>query len=145
MLHLEWSANFESGKKVKEKLKDVNIVLGGPEVSYQYEDYLTDDINGILLGEEEISFWKYVNQENQINGLVTHSYVNTNSLKTDIAYLETLDSPYLLDFDMNDMDKRYLYVETSRGCPYKCKYCMASLDNDIREFSLDYLLICLIN
>ncbi|MGB4627104.1 MAG: radical SAM protein [Erysipelotrichaceae bacterium] len=126
-------------KKVKEKLKDVNIVLGGPEVSYQYEDYLTDDINGILLGEGEISFWKYVNQENQINGLVTHSYVNTNSLKTDIAYLETLDSPYLLDFDMNDMDKRYLYVETSRGCPYKCKYCMASLDNDIREFSLDYL------
>ena len=126
-------------KMIKEKLKNVNIVLGGPEVSYQYKDYLTEDIDGILLGEGEVSFWQYVNKEDNINGLVTHDYVNTTMIKTDITYLETLESPYLLDFDLTDMDKRYLYVETSRGCPYKCKYCMASLDNEIRDFSLDYL------
>ena len=108
-------------------------------MSYGYEDYLTEDVDGILLNEGEISFWQYVNNEENIQGLITHDYKNTNSIKTDIAYLETLESPYLLEFDLEDMDKRYLYVETSRGCPYKCKYCMASLDNKIREFSLEYL------
>ncbi|MGI6608842.1 MAG: DUF4080 domain-containing protein [Erysipelotrichaceae bacterium] len=126
-------------EKIKEKLKEVEIVLGGPEVSYQYEDYLTEDIDGILLGEGEITFWQYVNKKKLIRGLVTHEYVNNDRPKTDIAYLETLESPYLLDFDLADMSKRYLYLETSRGCPYKCKYCMASLDNEIREFSIDYL------
>ena len=126
-------------KMIKEKLKNVNIVLGGPEVSYQYQKYLTRDVDGILLGEGEISFWQYVNKKENISGLVTHDYVNTVMVKTDIDYLETLESPYLLDFDLDEMDKRYLYVEASRGCPYKCKYCMASLDNEIREFSLDYL------
>lgn len=126
-------------EKIRKRLKNVDIVLGGPEVSYQYEEYLTEDIDGILLDEGEISFWQYVNKEKNINGLITRDYVNTNIVKTDIKYLESLDSPYLLDFDLDDMDKRYLYVETSRGCPYKCKYCMASLDNRIRDFSLEYL------
>ncbi len=126
-------------KIIKEKLENIDIVLGGPEVSYRYDDYLTEDIDGILLDEGEISFWQYVNKKKEINGLITHNYVNVNSVKTDIAFLETLESPYLLDFDLPEMDKRYLYVETSRGCPYKCKYCMASLDNQIRDFSLDYL------
>ncbi len=124
---------------IKEKLKDVDIVLGGPEVSYQYDEYLTPDINGILLDEGEITFWQYVNKKENINGLITHDYRNTARIKTDISYLENLESPYLLDFDLTEMDKRYLYVETSRGCPYKCKYCMASLDNRIRDFSLEYL------
>ena len=104
-------------KMIKEKLKNVNIVLGGPEVSYQYQKYLTRDVDGILLGEGEISFWQYVNKKENISGLVTHDYVNTVMVKTDIDYLERLESPYLLDFDLDEMDKRYLYVEASRGCP----------------------------
>ncbi len=124
---------------VKKQLPDCRIVLGGPEVSYQYEDYLTEDVDAIQLGEGEQTFWQYVNRQENIMGLITHSYRNTLLPKTDIAYLETLESPYLLEMDKDDMDKRYLYVETSRGCPYRCKYCLASLDNKIRTFSLEYL------
>lgn len=129
----------ELTKLVKQQLPNCRIVLGGPEVSYQYKDYLTEYVDAIQLGEGEQTFWQYVNNEPNIMGLITHDYQNTLLPKTDIAYLETLESPYLLDFDLEDMDKRYLYVETSRGCPYKCKYCLASLDNKIRTFSLEYL------
>ena len=57
----------------------------------------------------------------------------------DLQYLETLESPYLLKRDLADMDKRILYFETSRGCPYQCQYCLSSLEKGLRFFSLDYL------
>jgi len=124
---------------LKQALPKVRIVLGGPEVSYQYEDYLLEEVDGILLGEGEQTFWQYVNQENDICGLITHSHKNTILPITDISWLEQLESPYLLDFDLADCDRHYLYVEASRGCPYQCGYCLASLDNKVRYFSLDYL------
>lgn len=130
---------LELAKRIKQSLPHCRIVLGGPEVTYQYEHYLIDSVDAILLSEGEQTFWQYVNQEEDILGLVTHHYRNTILPKTDIAYLESLPSPYLLDFDLKEMGSRYLYVETSRGCPYRCKYCLASLDNKIRYFSLPYL------
>ena len=48
----------------------------------------------------------------------------------DLSYLETLESPYLLERDMKDMKNRILYFETSRGCPYQCQYCLSSLEKD---------------
>jgi len=60
-------------------------------------------------------------------------------LKVDLGDLERLSSPYFLEEDRDDMDKRYLYVESSRGCPYGCTYCMASLDRKVRLFSQPYM------
>ena len=125
---------------IKEKQPDCRIVLGGPEVTYQYNDYLSEYVDGILLGEGEKTFWQYVNEEENIPGLITHNYKNEEVVKTDVNWLETLPSPYLLDFDLPDMGKRYLYIEAGRGCPYQCGYCMASLDNKLRNFSLDYVM-----
>ncbi|MCF0116199.1 MAG: DUF4080 domain-containing protein, partial [Erysipelotrichaceae bacterium] len=118
---------------------DCRIVLGGPEVSYESERFLYPTIDAIILGEGEKTFWQYVNQEENIPGILTHSYHSTTTSKVPLSYLEQFESPYLLAQDLKDMDKRYLYVETSRGCPYQCSYCLASLDNRIRFFSLDYL------
>ena len=59
----------------------------------------------------------------------------------DLSYLETLESPYLLERDMKDMKNRILYFETSRGCPYQCQYCLSSLEKGLRFFSMDYLII----
>lgn len=38
------------------------------------------------------------------------------------------------------MAHRYLYLETSRGCPYHCAYCLSSADNRVRMFSEAYVL-----
>lgn len=115
------------------------ILLGGPEVSYEYHHWLDENIEGIIKGEGEISFWKACNKEENVDGLVTKTYESKVLGTVDISYLESLESPYFLSIDDDNRANRYLYFETSRGCPYQCSYCLSSLDNHIRNFSLDYV------
>ena len=134
--------NIEATKqfilKIKEKLPHLRIILGGPEVSYNPNPLFDYPIEGIIIGEGEFSFWDAVLNKDTI-GYQTQKDEKVEFIKTDLRLLESLESPYFLDFDQKDMGKRYLYVETSRGCPYGCAYCMASLDRNIRLFSESYM------
>lgn len=134
--------NIEATKefilKIKERLPHLRIILGGPEVSYNPNPLFDYPIEGIIIGEGEFAFWDAVNHKKAI-GYQTHKDENVEFIKTDLRLLENCESPYFLDFDQKDMGKRYLYVETSRGCPYGCAYCMASLDRNIRLFSESYM------
>ncbi|HCT62852.1 MAG TPA: hypothetical protein DIC19_01990 [Erysipelotrichaceae bacterium] len=124
--------------KVKAGLPNLRIYLGGPEVTANPDPLWDYPIDGILMGEGEFSFWKAV--EGQYTpGLQTFKGASSSVLRTDLLELERLESPYFLSFDQEDMDKRYLYAETSRGCPYGCAYCMASLDRNVRLFSESYM------
>ena len=124
--------------RVKKGLPDVRIYLGGPEATANPDPLWDVPIDGILMGEGEFSFWKVVEGE-YTAGLQTAKHASSSVLRTDLIELESLASPYFLDFDKQDMDKRYLYAETSRGCPYGCAYCMASLDRNVRLFSEAYM------
>ena len=125
-------------EKLREHSKDIKIVLGGPEVTYENDDWFDYGIDGIILGEGERVIWDYLCNDDT-------SYVKTSKnqfkpiKKEDIDYLETLESPYTLDIDLDNISKQYLYVEASRGCPFRCSYCLSSLDNKVRYFSMDYL------
>lgn len=124
--------------KLKEHKPQIRILLGGPEATYNDERFWDLPIEGILKGEAEFSFWEAVETGSSL-GLQTHPTQIIQPLKTDLSRLETLESPYFLQCDEKDRLKRYLYVETSRGCPYGCSYCMASLDRKVRRFSMPYL------
>lgn len=124
--------------EVRKVNKDIKLVLGGPEVTYE-NDYIFDhDIDGIVLGEGERVFWDFL-----INGDDHFVKIKAGDFKPvkkeDLNYLETVESPYTLDIDKEHMSNQYLYVETSRGCPFRCSYCLSSLDNNVRFFSMDYL------
>lgn len=137
-----WNASYLKDwiKLMRKALPNTRIVLGGPEVSFEHQRYLFSEVDAILRGEGEETFWQYVEGKKEIDGLVTHDYTSPISYsKVDVRELEKLPSPYLLPQDRENMARKYLYVETSRGCPYQCSYCLASLDNKIRDFSLDYL------
>ena len=115
-------------------------IVGGPEVSYEYQDWLELPIECVLRGEGEVTFWQAVNQEKEIDGYASKDYVSPVAIsRVDIAYLETLESPFFLEMDDAQRKNRYLYLETSRGCPFRCAYCLSSLDNKVRNFSLDYV------
>ena len=124
--------------KLKTSLPQLRIYLGGPEATANPNPLWDYPIDGILMGEGEFSFWKAVAGE-YTPGLQTSRGASSSVLRTNLIELERLESPYFLEFDQKDMDKRYLYAETSRGCPYGCAYCMASLDRQVRLFSESYM------
>ncbi len=124
--------------EVRKVNKDIKLVLGGPEVTYENDEIFDHEIDGIVLGEGERVFWDFI-----IDNDETFVKVKANDFKPvkkeDLNYLETVSSPYTLDIDKEHMSNQYLYVETSRGCPFRCSYCLSSLDNNVRFFSMDYL------
>lgn len=130
-------------KRLKEKTNK-HIMIGGPEVTYDSYHLIDEGVDAISLGEGEIAFWQYIqmleNKESyEIQGIYTKAHPNKTVMKVDLSYNESLENPYFLTFDMKDMKNRYFYFETSRGCPYRCEYCLSSTDNKVRMFSEEYV------
>lgn len=136
---------LECIRLIKQKREHIHIVVGGPEVSYEYQDLLNKGIDGISIGEGEESLWEYIDMlseesDREIRGIYTKQFPNKEYRKTDIAWLEQFEDPYFLEMDQQHMGNRYFYLETSRGCPYGCTYCLSSTDRAVRMFSLDYVM-----
>jgi radical SAM superfamily enzyme YgiQ (UPF0313 family) len=69
----------------------------------------------------------------------TGRWPNERFLSAPLPDISELKLPYSLYTD-SDIQNRVLYVEASRGCPYKCEYCLSSLDKSVRSFDLDRFL-----
>lgn len=114
-------------KNIKNMKKDITIALGGPEVSYNPNEVLNNNkfISSIMCGEGE----------NAIRQLVI-DYTN-NSLKEiyDIP-VETSQIPHIAQDIVDNYDNRVVYFETSRGCPYRCSYCLSCIDKNIKYFDI---------
>lgn len=131
---------------IKERRPQIKIVIGGPEVTYDIDPFLDEfEIDYLMAGEGEVALHQLLtalenHQEVNIQGISTKEKRDKRLiLPVDLAYIESLESPYLLSRDMKDMKNRILYFETSRGCPYQCQYCLSSLEKGLRFFSMDYL------
>ncbi len=140
--------NIEQTLEVCDKLKRLNpsvkILMGGPEVSYEWSEIITHpSVDYIILGEGEIPFQQFVSNYPNVKGLP--------NLVAKENYTKILPTPLDLRFDVNKLANRnpyqyddpkelrnkVCYIETSRGCPYKCEYCLASLDNNVRDLPVD--------
>ena len=125
-------------KKIKELNPNITILLGGPEVSYEYEDVISlTEVDYIIVGEGETPFTEFINSFPNVDAvpsLVRKSegkvLVNPQAPMFDLKNFEN-SMPYRFD-KVESLSNKVLYIETSRGCPYKCEFCLASLDNKVR-------------
>jgi len=125
-------------KKIKELKSDCKILLGGPEVSYEYDEIISlPFIDFIIVGEGETPFGEFLNSYPNVENVP--SLVRKDNLeiiKNTLAPMFDLKNfeqsmPYQFD-NIEELKNKVLYIETSRGCPYKCEFCLASLDNKVR-------------
>ncbi|MDR3058787.1 MAG: B12-binding domain-containing radical SAM protein, partial [Prevotella sp.] len=141
--------NVEKSKRLvdllREKSPQTTIILGGPEVTYEPDFFLTNwNVDYVISGEGEFVLGALLsalenNNRLDIDGVSTKDHISRVVVKADLERLTTLSSPYQLDEDREHMKNRLIYFETSRGCPYQCQYCLSSLEKGVRYFPQQYI------
>ena len=161
-----WATVFALLPDLAKLMPGVPIWLGGPEVSYRAEEVLAEfpQVTGIMSGEGEYTFHKLAecyhnltdNQNSQnveradingikgidvelqaIPGIVTRDF-NTGTPQV----LELADIPFWYadgDILKEEFRNRIVYYETSRGCPFRCSYCLSSIDKTVRFRPMDMI------
>lgn len=156
-----WKLIREILAELPKILPDTEIWLGGPEVTYDGPGLLAEfpQVTGIMVGEGEVTFREVVEQylrETEVTGqsepgsaegLSTEQRTTEESVTErfgqipglclasgytaprELTDLTTL--PFLYE-DMEPFTNRIIYYETSRGCPYRCSYCLSSIDKKVR-------------
>lgn len=104
---------------------DASILLGGPEVSFDAEELLPTMpwADGILCGEGEGIIAQVLSQPRPCGIFSADTFVD----------MDTLPFPY---DDLDALQHRVIYYESTRGCPFGCSYCLSSADRTTRKRSL---------
>lgn len=107
------------------------IALGGPEISYEYEDQKCFAYcDYVICGEGDVEF------SNLCQKILSGNPPQSKVLKPQPPDLAKLALPYDCYTD-KDIKHRIIYVESSRGCPFKCEFCLSSLDERVRYFPIE--------
>jgi radical SAM superfamily enzyme YgiQ (UPF0313 family) len=116
---------------VKTLRPGIKIVLGGPEVSFE-----TGEQEICRLADHVVTGWGDVSFPKLCRALLDGPQPLMKVIAGEQPALEALALPYN-DYTAEDLAKRLLYVEASRGCPFKCEFCLSSLDKTAWAFDLD--------
>ena len=130
--------NVEESTKVIAMLKrvapHVMVVLGGPEVSYESnEQEIVKLADYLITGWGDVTFPKLCGEI--LNGPKPLMKVHAG-VQPPMAEIKL---PYSLYTD-DDIKNRTIYVEASRGCPFKCEFCLSALDKTAWPFALESFL-----
>lgn len=121
-------------KLLKQIKPEIKLVIGGPEVSH-YPDVPDwfEVVDYCIMGAGELQFKtlckQLLNKQKPLERVIAGIELP----------LEQLNMPYEY-YDETDIKNRILYVEASRGCPFKCEFCLSSLDKTSKSFSIELFL-----
>jgi len=124
---------------------ELSIVLGGPEVSFAGDELFTrhPGITALIRGEGEeplralLSAWQQEQQPKVIPRAVLKvgDDLVSGPDSLPLKELDTVPSPF--QSGLTDMERGFVYYETSRGCPFHCSFCLSARDNLIRSYSME--------
>ena len=130
--------------RTSEALIETKIVLGGPDVTYNWKDYLKHGTDFLVIGEGEETFKELIDQlagnqcYNDVDGLAfidAKGQARKNKPRIKIKQVDELPLPNRKRVDLTHYlqawkehhDKSTLNVSTQRGCPYTCKWCSTAV------------------
>lgn len=139
--------NIEETIKVIQMIKKIDptiqIVLGGPEVTYDTAEWMekVPEIDFIVIGEGEQTFKQLLTEiktEKDFSKVSGIAYRKNSQVQftpqMNKLDLRELPSPYRFQEDLPHLGKRVTYIETSRGCPFSCQFCLSSIEVGVRYF-----------
>lgn len=127
-----WNAveTLDVVSQLKTVAPEVTIVLGGPEVSYETETQsILEFADFVVTGAADLSFYQLCKD------ILNQQAPDKKILRSKPVDLKDLQLPYQYYTD-EDLRHRLLYVEASRGCPFKCEFCLSALDKTSYPFEL---------
>jgi radical SAM superfamily enzyme YgiQ (UPF0313 family) len=116
-------------RQLKEARPALKIVLGGPEVSHEWE---TQEI--VRLADHLITGWGDVSFPKLCRALRDGPPPLQKVIAGEQPPLEQIELPYA-EYSAADLAHRLLYVEASRGCPFQCEFCLSALDKTAWAFA----------
>lgn len=123
----------------------LRIILGGPEVSFEQDNTIWNNhpgINAIIRGEGEQPMRDLLQQWQsdlctqpipRVSQQCPQGIIDGGDSEP-LSHLDDIPSPF--QSGLMDCTRGFVYYETSRGCPYRCAFCMSALDNQVRSFSM---------
>ena len=137
--------NVKEILEIIERLKIVNpdlkILLGGPEVSYDGYELLLNNpgIDFVIAGEGEETYKELIQGRplEEIKGLAFRcgEKIKVNIPRPLIKDINSIPSPYINIGD--EYRNKIVYYETSRGCPFNCKFCLSSTIRGVRYMNIE--------
>ncbi|MBR3815892.1 MAG: DUF4080 domain-containing protein [Clostridia bacterium] len=129
-------------ERIKSNRSDVIIILGGPEVSYRPAELLEGKsfVDYLLTGEGEVAVPELLNciYSGRDVDIPSVSYRTADGLHIDLraAYTDEGVSPYCEEY-FSTLNGRIAYIESSRGCPFGCAFCLSGRLGKVRYIDID--------
>lgn len=129
---------------VKQNLTHCHCVVGGPDVSYNVENYLKHGADFVVIGEGETTMLELAEHLlygkgnlSEIDGIAykQENEVVKNRARNKLKDLAELPLPDRSSIDFTQYlqvwkthhGKRTANISTQRGCPYTCKWCSTAV------------------
>lgn len=131
------------------------IAVGGPEVSFSGAAILKDmpDIDFVISGEGEAAFAQLLaalrpngpaeNHGRALDAIAGLAWRDGSAIRQQAPSDRPLDMaalPFPYESDLPALADRLLYYESSRGCPFRCSYCLSSIERQLRFRPLEQTL-----
>ena len=116
------------------------VIFGGPEVTFDDMEYMEryPFIDAIMRGEGEATFKEWLENGCDIKGM-TYRHNGDIIRNADRELIKDITSiPFAYtDEDIEKNKGKLVYYESSRGCPFRCSYCLSSTVHSVRFRDLE--------